>query len=266
MRPAGFTLVEVIVVVSILAFLTALLSPMLSSSREQARTVLCASRIKDMLTCLKTYEVANGTFPSGYDGLHSLSLPGGDVGDARIDTPGWYWFNEARILQRNSTRERRLLQCPSKRLQNCVAKTDVLRANYGVNASVCKMNWPSSAYDVDEFQGTPLSDVTVPRPGETLLLADSGYTLVSWWHATEKPPVKLGDFGLDTAYMPGLEINQEKTLVAGTASDAVGGRHRGKIVNVGFVDGHVSPTKASDLLVDKTGEDEWNNRPLWRPK
>jgi prepilin-type processing-associated H-X9-DG protein len=40
----------------------------------------------------------------------------------------------------------------------------------------------------------------------------------------------------------------------------------GKIVNVGFVDGHVSPMKAGELLVTKTGEDEWNYSPLWRFK
>jgi prepilin-type processing-associated H-X9-DG protein len=48
--------------------------------------------------------------------------------------------------------------------------------------------------------------------------------------------------------------------------DAIGGRHSGKTLNTGFVDGHVEKKRADDVLVHKTDEDTYPNRqPLWRP-
>jgi prepilin-type processing-associated H-X9-DG protein len=120
-------------------------------------------------------------------------------------------------------------------------------------------------YDA-EFRGTPLSITAVPRPSEAFLVADSGYALISWWNATKDPPVTLNDFALDTAYVPGLEINTEKLLLPGEVRDAVGGRHPGKTINAGFVDGHVFRHDANLLLVEKTGENEWNTSPVWRPR
>jgi len=70
----------------------------------------------------------------------------------------------------------------------------------------------------------------------------------------------------DSAYIPGLEINADRKLWPGQTRDAIGGRHPNKTVNVGFVDGHVARKKASELLVEKTGEDDYDYSPLWGPK
>jgi len=76
-----------------------------------------------------------------------------------------------------------------------------------------------------------------------------------------------GPFIQDTAYVPGLSINRDRDLLPGQIQDAIGGRHPSKTVNVGFVDGHVDRTKADDLLVEKTGEDQYCNRvPTWDPR
>jgi prepilin-type N-terminal cleavage/methylation domain-containing protein/prepilin-type processing-associated H-X9-DG protein len=267
MRPAGFTLVEVIVVVSIMAVSMSILSPVLSITREHARTAFCASKIDNIVLSLQTYDAENGSLPRGY---HMAPFdeppPGLYIGDARIDLVGWYWFHYAGLIRHRSMSERRLLQCPSKRLDDGIARRSTMRGNFGVNLSLCKMDNPLRPYNVEEFQGAPLSASAIRRPSEVLLAADSGYSLISWWHAAEEAPITLKDLGLDSSYVPGLEINNERTLLAGTAIDAVGGRHYGKTVNVGFVDGHVSPMKAKALLVEKTGENEWGNSLLWRPK
>ena len=59
--PAGaFTLVELLVVISIISLLISILMPSLSRAREQAKGVHCLARLKDIGTSLATYENTNG--------------------------------------------------------------------------------------------------------------------------------------------------------------------------------------------------------------
>jgi prepilin-type processing-associated H-X9-DG protein len=118
-----------------------------------------------------------------------------------------------------------------------------------------------------EFIGVPLRSTDISHPGQTLLVFDSGYSMINWWHAADIPPVPLGNSTIeDTAYIPGLWINKKRALWPGQEEDAVNGRHPNKTVNVGFADGHISRTKADRLLVEKTADGYKNLHLLWRPK
>jgi prepilin-type N-terminal cleavage/methylation domain-containing protein/prepilin-type processing-associated H-X9-DG protein len=59
-RKSGFTLVELLVVISIIALLLAILMPALQKVRESAKTVLCQSNLKDMGTASLMYCQSNG--------------------------------------------------------------------------------------------------------------------------------------------------------------------------------------------------------------
>lgn len=54
-RPCGFTLIEVLVVVGIVALLIAILMPSLSGAREQARSAVCMSNLRQVGLGLATY-------------------------------------------------------------------------------------------------------------------------------------------------------------------------------------------------------------------
>ena len=54
-RRAGFTLIELLVVISIISLLISILLPSLSRAREQAKSVHCLARLKDMGTALEIY-------------------------------------------------------------------------------------------------------------------------------------------------------------------------------------------------------------------
>jgi prepilin-type N-terminal cleavage/methylation domain-containing protein len=51
----GFTLIELLVVISIIAVLMAIMMPALRKAREQAVTVVCSSRLKDVGTMVRLY-------------------------------------------------------------------------------------------------------------------------------------------------------------------------------------------------------------------
>jgi prepilin-type processing-associated H-X9-DG protein/prepilin-type N-terminal cleavage/methylation domain-containing protein len=283
MRSTGLTLIELLVVISILALLAALLFPVFHSAREHARTTVCAKNVQQLLVSLSVYEAANDSLPFGFDspsqgvlpsgpplpippsGSVRPAPPGGYPGNAMIDRMGWWWFNSAGIIGHKSLREMKVLQCPSKRLDDPKLARDILCGNYGVNRSLCKSAAEIGASDT-EFRGQPLPTSALRHPGLTLLVMDTGYSLISWWHVAREPPVKFGPSIEDAAYVPGLEINARKLLWQGQKRDAVGGRHPGKKVNVGFADGHVRPLKAGQLLVEETEDGDWDRKPLWCPE
>lgn len=263
MRRGGFTLVELLVVITIIALLASLLFPVFRSARERARTTVCGSRVKGLLVGLIAYDSENGSLPYGYDSRRTTPPPGGFPGNLMIDPIGWWWFHLTGAVRGGATRDKDLVRCPSKRLKDPMLKGNLLAGNYGVNRALCTNVTASSPYD-PAYVGEPLSITNVRRPASALLVVDSGYSLICWWHATAEPPVTLGDHSIeDTAYVPGLEINKDRILWPGQTVDAIAGRHPNKTVNVGYVDGQVVLEKAGALLVEQYDPNAWDYSPLW---
>jgi general secretion pathway protein G len=69
----GFTLIELMLVVVIVAALAAMVVPRLAGRSEEARRSIAASDIKGNLSlAIKLYEVDNGRYPSSEQGLSAL--------------------------------------------------------------------------------------------------------------------------------------------------------------------------------------------------
>jgi len=263
MKCAGFTLIELLVVIAVIALLIAISVPSLQNSRQQAKAVLCSSNISQLLLGLVMYETENDTLPYAFDDTLLEPPPGGYPGNFAFDRKGWWWFNYISDYSRKNKGLKAALWCPSRRIKD--PKFDyVLHGNYGVNLSICKSSRGRKSHA--EFVGTPLSSSDIPHPVQTLLIVDSGYSLINWWHVTDVPPVSFGSTIEDTAYLPGLEINKDKNLWPGQHQDAIYGRHPSRTVNVGFADGHVRRKKANDLFVEKTNDSYKNRHPLWLPR
>jgi prepilin-type N-terminal cleavage/methylation domain-containing protein/prepilin-type processing-associated H-X9-DG protein len=265
MKCKAFTLIELLVVICVIALLTAILIPCLQRSRQQTQTVFCRSNIRQLTLGLIAYETETGNFPYSFDGTQKEPPPGGYPGYFQYDRMGWWWFNFISEDFVKTTRDTGILWCPSRKVKDSSIIDDILCGNYGVNQSICKSSHGRKAHA--EFIGTPLRAADIQHQSETLLIVDAGYSMINWWHVTDKPPAALGSMPIeDTAYIPGLGINKDRALWPGLEEDAIYGRHLGNIVNIGFADGHVDQMKADNLFVEKAGDIYKNLSPLWLPK
>lgn len=91
-RPAAFTLVELLLVLVILAVLAAVVIPKFTGRSEQARVAAAKTGIASIRTALNAFEIDTGRYPTTEEGLQALITQPGDL-------KGW---NSRGYLERSS--------------------------------------------------------------------------------------------------------------------------------------------------------------------
>lgn len=273
---SGFTLIELLVVIAIIALLIGILLPALAASRETARGLVCASRMRQVAIGWQIY--AND--------FDDLSVPGqpGRFADESLNIyplgngdqyrPRWFAVIGAAAgfdaySQPSDRREDEhalpvdgsdVFLCPN-------ADEWVSTRNYAYGYNYQFLGNPrfrSRSSDASGFVRFPVRASNI-RGSETVLAADSLGTSAS---AAELDRTEnLADGSRDTAYRAlgghGYALDPPRLLQSSDRADPVArgsdvrsapdARHRDK-VNASFADGHVE-TRSNAELGYETNED-----------
>ena len=239
----GFTLVELLVAIAILAILAGLLLPALSSSRARARQAQCISNIRDLTLMHLLYVDASGGYfcpawDASFDSWESSANHRG---------PGIL----ARLVPESSASSGRVFECPSAKstLYTNLAWT-ARHAGYGMNY-LLSFDGPSSSPP----NYRPCRITQVKRPTKLVVLADAA------------------------CFLTGTDGRPAPTAFLYNPSSGRGGyadfRHSGAYV-VSFADGHATswtaftprPTDTSgwEKRVGYLTSDDSVYDPFWRPE
>lgn len=262
----GFSLVELLVVMAVVAILSSVALPVLRLGKDQGQEIVCASNLRQIALSVGIYSQENEIFPNGFCGLqgYGTSPPTGMTGDASYDWQGWWWFDFIADSLGSDASRRKTLWCPSRKIARGADTDHVLCGNYGINTSLCRI---ASLTTETEFTGRPLKSNGLVSPWSVTLAVDSGYSLISWKalapdrlsYSFEAPARQ------NTYYLPGSVVNNERDIHADHREDALGGRHRWNRVNVGYADGHVAPERSGFLQPDFNEKGYPVNYSMWSP-
>lgn len=231
---AAFTLVELLVVISIIAVLLAVLMPALSIARAQGKAVVCRSNIRQLFIANTGYATENNGYyvPAAKDFL--------------INSTGGYhrWHG----VRQNSEESFDPLKGPladylgDGKVKECPERIKFLKADnwndsyekgcggYGYNQTyigsrIWQLGWNNKAYE----KTTQIVEIT--RPAETLMFADCAMVQMV---KNEKDIIEYS-----FAQPPFWLSNGKPMRSWGYASPSIHFRHRNK-ANIAWADGHIS--------------------------
>jgi prepilin-type N-terminal cleavage/methylation domain-containing protein/prepilin-type processing-associated H-X9-DG protein len=131
----GFTLVELLVVITIIGILIALLLPAVQAAREAARRVQCTNNLKQIALGALTHEQQQGFFPTG--GWYWTWVGDADRGFDKHQ-PGGFFYNILPYIEMQS-----LHDMPSDGKPDTITSTQTNKAQTMTRTLVPNFNCPS---------------------------------------------------------------------------------------------------------------------------
>jgi len=139
MKRQAFTLVELLVVISIVAILIALLLPAVQAARESARRIQCANHLKQIGVAVLGHESVHRFFPSGGWGWMWVGEP--DRGTGRIQPGGWL-YNILDYIEQKDLRGQGVKLSGSARSQAIIARCKSPLSGFNCPSRRSTMSYP----------------------------------------------------------------------------------------------------------------------------
>ena len=229
-RIDSFTLIELLIVISVIAILAGLLLPALSKAREKAKDAACMSQIKQFCAASMMYsDEANGWFPT--NGERDDAPPRMDRDDK--------WHGFALLYFTGYIRDKSLYYCPAS---VCYQLNDSTygfgRQTFGqYSASMCYSSYFYMANFFSSDGGTPYSfrnQVMARGP------------LLGWRSRTAGTAAKKLKPSEDPLLADAIWSSDMTRATFRRSSHMSGAKPRG--LNIGYIDGHVAWSTFSKMI------------------
>ena len=238
-KQAGFTLIQLLVVIAIIAILAAILFPVFARARENARRASCQSNLKQMgLGVLQYIQDYDETLPGSLMGNPNAVPEGG----YQVGGTYWIWYQ----LVYPYTRSMQVTLCPSS------SALEGMRSYRGHYASdgVAMFAPAGAASNAWGDTGT-IKDSQFASPASTYLLMDGGQWSIDPYYIALRGSA-IGSYYLPESGDVGIPPDSgapPSTNGAWFQTDYQSGRHFGG-VNMAFAVGHVKWLKSQKVIAE----------------
>ncbi len=223
----GFTLVELLVVVAIIAVLIGILVPVIGRARALAASVECLSNTRTIALVMQMYaeEDERGHYPTARMPMTATHLP--------------TWMD----LTRRYVDDLAAYRCPVDDSANWDANMMPRITSYGINAYFTPNHPPY-------FGVTPTS---IRNPAQTIIAAElvedraMDHFMPMYWG----DPPAVPDDGSDAMYS--MKRTRQWDAAAGRPKTIIHTRHTGR-ANYVFTDGHASTHRFEDTWLQPAGQ------------
>lgn len=222
---AGFTLVELLVVISIVSLLVAILLPTLASARESSRAIRCSANLQQIGIAITNYS---------YD--YRDYLP--PVRDIALDDTTWDWALRTYLNIRNASSDPATIgyYCQSEDIPPTNPQIARATRSYGYNSGIGTLT------SNGKYSRTFSEFTRAAKTSRLLLAGDMGISTMNNHAVGRRFNSNLTPYKTDEIY----RYNNSNNVVE--TAEATMRHGNGQTMNVLYIDGHVERRGDAYLL------------------